>query len=84
MSDARYLDLLAAMQPRTQVSTNTERGRIDAAQLNAFERGELWRFGVRHGYLKPLMLWQASTAPAAKGRFVRCYRRTSKPVRRAA
>jgi hypothetical protein len=80
----RYRDILATIPPRAQTSTNTLREAIDAAQLTTFERGELFRFGSRHGYLEPLMLWEPSTAPAAKGRYVRCYRRTSKPVRGAA
>lgn len=82
--EARYLNLIEAMPLRAQVSINTERERIDAAQLTTFEHGELWRFGVRHGYLTALMLWEPSTSPAAKGRYVRCYRRTAKPVGRAA
>ena len=79
-AEARYLDLLASIPARAQCSINTERERVEAAQLSTFEHGELWRYGVRHGYLTPLMLWEPSTSPAAKGRWVRCYRRTSKPV----
>ncbi len=81
---ARYRNLLSAMPPRAQVSMNTERERIEAAQLTTFEHGELWRYGVRHGYLTALVLWEPSTAPAAKRRYCRCYRRTSKPIGRAA
>lgn len=83
-TEARFRNLLAAIPARAQCSINTERERIEAAQLTTFEHGELWRYGVRHGYLTALMLWEPSTSPAAKHRYVRCYRRTSKPVSRAA
>jgi hypothetical protein len=80
--EARYLNLLATISPRAQASMNTLREHIDQAQLTVFERGEIWRYGVRHGYLVALDHWEASTSPAAKGRYVRTYRRTAKPVRR--
>ena len=82
--EARYLNILATVPPHVQASMNTLREVVDAAQLNQFERGELFRYGVRHRYLTALMLWEPSTAPAAKSRWIRCYRRTTKPVRRVA
>lgn len=82
--EARYRNLLASIPAHAQCSVNSERERIDAAQLTTYEHGELWRYGVRHGYLTALMLWEPSSAPSAKRRYVRCYRRTSKPIARAA
>jgi hypothetical protein len=79
--EARYRNLLAAIPRGHQASMNTMRELIDAAQLTRFERGEIWRYGVRHKYLTALDHWEPSTAPLAKGRHVRTYRRTSKPVR---
>lgn len=78
--ECRFLNVLATVPPRTQASMNTLRDRANDAQLTTFERGELFRYGVRHGYLVALDHWEASTSPAAKCRYVRCYRRTSKPV----
>lgn len=78
--ESRYMNLLAAMPSRHQVSINTERERVQAAQLNQWESGELFRYGVRHGYLVALDHWEPSTSREAKCRHVRCYRRTSKPV----
>jgi hypothetical protein len=79
--ECRYANLLAAMTPGAVVSMNTERERIDAAQLTRFERGEVWRYGVRHGYLVALdRRGEPSTDPAAKGRLVCLYRRTRKAV----
>ncbi len=81
--EARYLNLLATINPRAQASMNTLREHIDQAQLSTFERGEIWRYGVRHGYLVALNVrGEPSTDPAAKGRRVSLYRRTTKPVRR--
>lgn len=76
----RYLNILATIPPRAQTSMNTLRPVIEDAQLSTFERGELFRYGVRHGYLVALDHWEPSTSPAAKGRYVRCYRRSTKPV----
>jgi hypothetical protein len=79
--EARYRNLLASIPRGHQASMNTMRELIDAAQLTRFERGEIWRYGVRHGYLVALNVrGEPSTDPAAKGRLVCQYRRTSKPV----
>lgn len=79
--ECRYLNLLATVPPRTQASMNTLRERVQDAQLTTFERGELFRYGVRHGYLVALNVrGEPSTDPAAKGRLVSLYRRTTKPV----
>lgn len=80
-AEARFLNLLAAMTPGAVVSMNTEREHIDTVQLTTFEHGELWRYGVRHGYLEALNVrGEPSTDPAAKGRLVCQYRRTRKAV----
>ena len=84
MSEQRYRDIIATIPSRAQCSANHQADVIDAAQLTNHERGELWRYGVRQGYLTPLMLWEPSTSPAAKGRHVRQYRRTTTPIRGAA
>ena len=78
--EARYANLIASIPTHHQVSINTLRERIEAAQLNTYERGALFRYGVRMGYLTALDHWEPSTAPEAKYRHVRCYRRTVKPV----
>ena len=78
---ALYDAILATVPRHHVVTVDTLRDAIDAAQLTTFERGEIFRHGVRMGYLQALPTWVPSTHAPAKHRAVRQYRRTAKPVR---
>lgn len=80
----RYDTILATVTPGQTCTVDTLRDVIEAAQLTRFERGELFRHGIRAGLLTTRHLTVASTHPAAKARRVQIYERTHKPVRGAA
>lgn len=54
---------------------------VEAAQLNAFEKGELFRFGMREGLLSTRHMTRASTHPSRKYGRNQVYTRTRKQVR---
>lgn len=79
-NDAAYLRILATIEPRTRFSIEDIRGAVDAAQLTKYERGELFRFGVREGYLTTRHQTVRSALPSRKHARNQLYTRTRKAV----
>lgn len=96
MSDHAHRTLLRAVSdliPGSYVSSDTVRQELDDASLTSAEKSGAFRSACTDGYLTGVFLSLPgfsidiptpavvpSTHPAGKGRYVRLYRRTSKPI----
>jgi hypothetical protein len=95
MSDLAYRTLLAAIDGLPESHTVTVdliRDQCAAAQLTSAEKSGAFRAACGEGYLRGVFMllpgWSLtpihaavpSTHPAGKGRHVKVYRRTAKPV----
>jgi hypothetical protein len=80
MSEPAYRRILATVEPGAHITIDDLRPVVEASQLTTFERGELFRWGVRNGYLTTRHVTKASTCPSRKNGRVQVYRRTRKAV----
>ena len=80
-AEAEYLRILAAIDTGRRFTIDDIRDVVEAAQLNAFERGELFRFGLREGLLTTRHVTRASTCPSRKNGRNQEYTRTRRKVR---
>lgn len=79
--EASYLAILATVETGRRFTIDDIRAEVEAAQLNAFERGELFRFGLREGLLTTRHTTRASTHPSRKHGRNQEYTRTRRKVR---
>lgn len=92
MSDPGFAALLRTIDGLPDgfyLNVDTVRDAFDAAQLTSAERGGAFRTACTEGFLRPVTvaLGERTVAvtvptdhPEGKGRLVRLYRRTGKPV----
>lgn len=80
-AEADYARILATVEAGRRFTIDDIRATVDAAQLTRFERGELFRYGLREGYLTTRHLTRTTTLPSRKHARVQVYTRTKKRVR---
>ena len=79
--EAEYLRILATVETGARFTADDVRGLMEAAQLNQWERGEMFRFGLREGLLSTRHMTRTSTNPSRKHARTQEYTRTRKQVR---